>query len=87
VRVLLQGPGPVFHLWITDLTEITDAQTARTTGTNEYTRFVDAMQRHGVRLIPQGRWYVSAAHTHEHVARTIDAARGAFADVAATRGA
>jgi glutamate-1-semialdehyde 2,1-aminomutase len=77
----------VFHLWITDLTEITDAQTARTTGAAEYTRFVDAMQRHGVRLIPQGRWYVSAAHTREHVARTVDAAHGAFAEVAAARGA
>jgi glutamate-1-semialdehyde 2,1-aminomutase len=83
VRVLLQGPGPVFHMWFTDLTEIVDAHTARTTGAETYTLFVDAMLRRGVRLIPQGRWYVSAAHTTGHVERTIDAARAAFADVAA----
>jgi glutamate-1-semialdehyde 2,1-aminomutase len=82
VRVLLQGPGPVFHLWITDLPEIVDAPTARTTGAAAYTRFVDAMLRRGVRLIPQGRWYLSAAHTADHVARTVDAAREAFTEIA-----
>jgi glutamate-1-semialdehyde 2,1-aminomutase len=41
------------------------------------------MLRRGVRLIPGGRWYVSAAHTPDHVARTLEAAEEAFREVAA----
>ena len=45
------------------------------------------MVRRGVRPIPGGRWYVSAAHTPEHVAKTVSAAREAFAAVRAARSA
>jgi len=83
MRVLLQGPGPVFHLWFTDLPVIDDVRTARATGVREYERFAQAMLRRGVRLIPGGRWYVSAAHTPDHVARTLEAAEEAFREVAA----
>ncbi|MDR7556114.1 MAG: aminotransferase class III-fold pyridoxal phosphate-dependent enzyme [Armatimonadota bacterium] len=82
VPVLLQGPGPVFHLWITDLPEITDARHARTVGTRAYARFALAMVRRGIRLMPGGRWYLCAAHTDAHVAQTIQAARDAFAEAA-----
>ena len=83
VPVLLQGPGPVFHLWFTDLPTINDAGTARATGVREYEQFAQAMLRRGVRLIPGGRWYVSAAHTPDHVARTLEAAKEAVREVAA----
>jgi glutamate-1-semialdehyde aminotransferase len=39
------------------------------------------MLRRGVRPIPGGRWYLSAAHTAEHVARTVRAAGEALAEV------
>lgn len=81
--VLLQGPGPVFHLWFTGLPAIDDARTARATGVREYEQFAQAMLKRGVRLIPGGRWYVSAAHTPDHVAQTLAAAREAFREVAA----
>jgi glutamate-1-semialdehyde 2,1-aminomutase len=82
VPVLVQGPGPVFHLWIIDLTEITDARVARTAGAAAYAQFAQAMLRRGVRLIPGGRWYLSAAHTDAHIAHTVAAAREAFAEMA-----
>ncbi|MDR7481042.1 MAG: aspartate aminotransferase family protein [Armatimonadota bacterium] len=82
IPVLVQGPGPVFHLWITDLREVTDARVARAAGTEAYARFALAMLRHGVRLIPGGRWYLCAAHTDEHIAQTVAAARDAFAELA-----
>jgi len=41
------------------------------------------MLQRGVRVIPGGRWYVSAAHTDAHVARTLEAARAALAEVRA----
>ncbi|MHB8730685.1 MAG: aspartate aminotransferase family protein [bacterium] len=81
VPVLIQGPGPVFQMWITDRTEIQEPRTARVAGAAEYELFAQEMLRRGVRVIPGGRWYLSAAHTEEHVARTLDAARGALIEV------
>jgi glutamate-1-semialdehyde 2,1-aminomutase len=40
------------------------------------------MLRRGVRLIGRGIWYISAAHTDEHVERTLAAVDGALLEVA-----
>jgi glutamate-1-semialdehyde 2,1-aminomutase len=85
VPVLVQGPGPVFHMWISTRDAIEDPRTARVEGAAEYAVFIDAMVRRGVRPIPGGRWYMSAAHTPEHVAQTVRVAREAFAEVGAGR--
>lgn len=81
VPVLVQGPGPVFQMWITDRPKIEDPYTARTAGAAEYDLFTQAMLRRGVRVIPGGRWYLSAAHTMEHVTRTLEAAGQALREV------
>jgi glutamate-1-semialdehyde 2,1-aminomutase len=78
VPVLVQGPGPVFQMWITTRTAIDDPRTARTAGAAEYEVFAQEMLRRGVRVIPGGRWYLSVAHTAEHVARTLEAAQQAL---------
>ena len=83
VPVLTQGPGPVFQMWLTDRPSIEDAPSARTTGAAEYERFAAGMRRRGVRVLPGGRWFVSTAHTMDHVARTLDAARDALGEVRA----
>lgn len=83
VPVLIQGPGPVFQMWITDRAAIEDPRIARTAGAAEYALFAREMLRRGIRVIPGGRWYLSAAHTAEHVARTLAAAREALSDVRA----
>ncbi len=79
VPVLVQGLGPVFHMWITDRSSIEEPRTARTEGAAPYARFAEAMVRRGVRPIPGGRWYLSAAHTAEHIAQTVRAAGEALA--------
>jgi glutamate-1-semialdehyde 2,1-aminomutase len=81
VPVLTQGPGPVFQMWVTDRAAVTDAAAARATGAAEGELFAQAMRRRGVRVLPSGRWLLSLAHTAEHVARTLEAARGALDDV------
>jgi glutamate-1-semialdehyde 2,1-aminomutase len=81
VPVLTQGPGPVFQMWITGRPSVTDAPAARTTGAAEGVVFADAMRRRGVRVLPGGRWLLSLAHTADHVARTLEAARGALDEV------
>lgn len=81
VPVLTQGPGPVFQMWITSRASVADAPTARATGAVEGQVFADAMRRRGMRVLPSGRWLLSLAHTGEHVARTLEAARGALDEV------
>lgn len=81
VPVLTQGPGPVFQMWITDRRSIDDVPSARTTGAVEYERFAAAMRRRGIRVLPGGRWLLSAAHTMDHVGRTLEAARAALDEV------
>jgi len=84
VPVLVQGPGPVFQMWISGRASIDEPRTARTEGAAEYARFAEAMVRRGVRPIPGGRWFLTAAHTPEHVAQTVRAAAEALAEVRAT---
>jgi glutamate-1-semialdehyde 2,1-aminomutase len=81
VPVLTQGPGPVFQMWITRETAIHDPYVARTAGAAEYAIFAAAMRRRGVRLLSNGRWFLSTAHAKEHVERTLEAARGALDEV------
>ena len=85
VPVLVQGPGPVFHMWISTRDAVEDPRSARTEGADEYAVFIEAMVRRGVRPIPGGRWYLSTAHTADHVAQTVRVAREAFAEVRARR--
>jgi glutamate-1-semialdehyde 2,1-aminomutase len=83
VPVLVQGPGPVFQMWVTALRKIEDPRTAKRVEVAEYGYFSRAMLRRGVRVIPGGRWYVSAAHTVDHVEQTLAAARDALTEVRA----
>jgi glutamate-1-semialdehyde 2,1-aminomutase len=83
VPVLVQGPGPVFHMWLTERAAIEDPRTARTEGAEAYARFAEALMRRGVRPVPGGRWYLTTAHTAEHVAQTVQAAEDALAEIAA----
>ncbi|HKV44006.1 MAG TPA: aspartate aminotransferase family protein [bacterium] len=87
VPVLVQGMGPVFHLWITDRPSIDEPHAARREGASKYARFAEALLRRGVRPVPGGRWYLSAAHSSAHVARTVEAAREALAEVRAAASA
>jgi len=83
VPVLTQGPGPVFQMWITRETAVNDPYTARTAGAAQYAVFAAAMRSRGIRLLPNGRWFLSTAHTPEHVRRTLAAAREALDEVRA----
>lgn len=83
VPVVLQGPGPVFYMWFTGAAAIADYTASARVSREPYARFAAAMLDHGVRVIPGGRWYVTASHTDEDVERTIIAAAAALEAVAA----
>lgn len=84
VPVHVQGPGPVFWMWIFDralpralhdhgriryLSETAGADR------NAYARFRAEMQRRQIRLMPGGRWYVSCAHDDRVIEQTLRAVR------------
>ncbi len=62
---------------------VTDYEQAKACDSERFGAFARAMLERGVYLPPSQfeAWFPSLAHTDEHVERTIDAARGAFADL------
>ena len=83
VPVLLQGPGPIFYMWFTTKPAIENPRTAKTEGAAARALFIAAMLRRGVRLVPDGRWHISAAHTSDQITQTLQAAREAFLEARA----
>jgi glutamate-1-semialdehyde 2,1-aminomutase len=74
--------GSMWTLFFTD-TPVTDLATAKTSDTARFARFFWAMLERGVYL-PCSQFeaaFVSAAHTEDHVAQTVAAAREAFQEM------
>ena len=70
--VLVQGIGSVFFAWFTERQEITSFRHNWDCDEDSYAAFQGKLIAHGVRTIPSGRWYVSAAHTAADVRQTVD---------------
>jgi glutamate-1-semialdehyde 2,1-aminomutase len=70
-------------MWFTEQPAIADYPSSARVSREPYGRFAAAMLDHGVRVIPGGRWYVTASHTDDDVDRTIDAAAAALETAAA----
>ncbi len=80
----IQGVPTAFHISFTDLPALRDYRDyAFGCDQVRYAAFTEAMLKRGVRLIGRGIWYVSAAHTPEHVSKTLDAADDALREVTA----
>ena len=80
--LLIQGPGPTFHITFTEAEEITDYRShARAVDDDKYSSFRAAMLERGVRLNVSGQWYVSTAHSEEDIEATLAAADEAMASL------
>lgn len=77
--LLIQGPGPMFHLAFTTRPQIRDYRDFLEVDTEKYARFARGMLDRGVRLIGRGLWYLSTAHTADDLAITLQAARETLA--------
>lgn len=76
--VHIRGVGTAFFVSFNDREEIVDYRTSLSRDREAYTRFWSAMQERGVRLIPEGLWFVSTAHTEKDVEQTLAAVREAM---------
>jgi glutamate-1-semialdehyde 2,1-aminomutase len=79
VPVQINGFGSLLTVFFTDQA-VTDYESAATCDTDAYARFFRAMLERGIYLPPSQfeAWFLSAAHTPRHIAKTIKAARAAF---------
>lgn len=79
IPLLINGLGSAFHLSFTCRSN--KMQNYRDTldcDVQVRERFIVAMLEAGVYLLPDGRWYVSAAHSESDIQRTLAAARKSF---------
>lgn len=81
-RVLVQGPGPMFHMGFTERERVEDYRDTLGYDEDLYSRFVNGMKRRGVRLIGRGIWYISFAHTGEHIETALQAAEDSLSAMA-----
>jgi glutamate-1-semialdehyde 2,1-aminomutase len=73
--VLIQGPGPAFHMGFTQATGVHDYREAAVSYDGaKYARFELGMLNEGVRVIGRGIWYHSIVHSQADVSQAIDAA-------------
>ena len=69
--VLVNGVGSVFHLCFTDRKEMNGYADTLQVDLGMRDRFIEGMLDAGIYLLPDGRWYVSAAHTEDEVRTTL----------------
>jgi len=72
--VTTSGDGPLFQVSFTDAPAKNYRDTLRAQ-TGLYADFAMGLLDQGVLTLPDGRWYVSAAHTEEDIDRTLEAVR------------
>ena len=81
LQVVLSGDGPVFQISFMEkpARNYRDTLAARTA---IYSDFAVALLNRGVLVLPDGRWYVSAAHGEADIDRTLEVVRSVCADYA-----
>ena len=75
-QVCAGGEGPVFHLAFL-ANQPRNYRDLLTADTRKYRNFLLALQDEGVLPLPDGRWYLSTAHTDDDVEATLEAVRRA----------
>jgi glutamate-1-semialdehyde 2,1-aminomutase len=74
----LSGIGSVFHLAFSQRREMRNYRDTLDADTPTRDRFIQAMLESGIYLIPDCRWYPSAAHTQEDAEAALRAVESAF---------
>jgi glutamate-1-semialdehyde 2,1-aminomutase len=78
IPVLLNGVGAIFHLSFTKETAIYSYTDTLRADAGKRDTIIEAMLEAGAYILPDGRWYVSTAHTQAEVQATLKMAATAF---------
>jgi glutamate-1-semialdehyde 2,1-aminomutase len=68
----VQGVGAIFHVAFTESPGIFDYRDYWRCDTKRYAQLVVALAEQNIRVVPRGVWYLSAAHTQDDVAETLE---------------
>jgi glutamate-1-semialdehyde 2,1-aminomutase len=78
IPLLVNGVGGAFHLTFTGREKMSDYRDTQDSDLQARDHFLEAMLKAGIYLLPDGRWYVSGAHTKADVDATLEAVREVF---------
>ena len=78
IPLLVNGIGGAFHLSFTTRDKMVDYRDTLDCDLGARDRFIEALLEAGIYLLPDGRWYVSAAITRADVEAALEAVRGVF---------
>lgn len=82
VPMLVDGPGPVFQVYFTELPAVRNYRDFARTDRALMGRLHAALLDRGVNMVPRGLWFLSTAHTDDDVAATVDAFGDALGSLA-----
>jgi len=71
--VLLQGPGPMFHLFFTNKKAVNHYRDYLESDVKTYGKFIEHLLDEGIFSLNRGIWYLSAAHSNNDIDRTLEA--------------
>lgn len=80
IPILVNGVGGAFHLAFTTRRETRDYRECLECDMRARDVFIEAMLHAGIYLLPDGRWYVSVAHTEDDGKLTLDAIQRVFTE-------
>ncbi len=88
IPVIVQGYPAVFYVAFPQLEqaaqkEVVDYRSSLAMNQDLYSEFVCALADRGVRVIPRGNWFLSAAHRESDVEQTLSAVEESMIEVAA----
>lgn len=72
VQMLVDGPAPVFQTYFTGEPSVSNYREFAATDRRRMDRLHGALYRRGVNIVPRGLWFLSSAHTEEHVTETLE---------------
>ena len=70
-KLVVQGPGPMFHTSFTNLASIKDYRDTLHSDQDKLKKFIAGMHERNIRIIGRGLWYISTAHTEDDIERAI----------------
>ncbi len=82
VKATVCGFGAAFAIHFTEKTELQDYRDTLADDRALLKRFLLLALEHGLHVVPDGRWYVSAAHAERDIDETLAAIDGAFSELA-----
>jgi glutamate-1-semialdehyde 2,1-aminomutase len=70
---IVNQAGPVFHMMFTEEAKVDDFVAFNKRDAEKYARFAALMLEEGILVRPNGLWYISAVHSEQEVAETLQA--------------